>query len=82
VNSEGEAILINIDDLLEKWEDDPDSFLLWIEHCCGIDKASNTYSVLKENVINMHELSKWITVFRGDIDAIESTTNEYMSVKS
>lgn len=69
------------DYLLDGWEASVENFLLWIEKVCRVEKDSITYYTLKENVVNMNELLRWIDFFRGNIDEIEFITVLYMKNK-
>lgn len=74
-------LMTEYDWLLDEWEDSIENFMLWTENICGIEKDSDTYLTLKENVTNMDQLSMWIDSFRGDLDEIEYVTELYLNKK-
>lgn len=67
--------------LLEEWEDSVENFMKWIVSHCGIERDSDTYKVIKENIVTMEDLALFVDVFRGDLDEIPYVTEMFMEKK-
>jgi hypothetical protein len=67
--------------LLENWDRDLALFFDFIETVCGIGKDNQTYTLLKNEIHTISDLTNWIECFDGDFDSVEFTTNEFMNRK-
>lgn len=70
-------IAYTYDEILTGWDQDVNLFFMWIEIVCGLNRNTDVYKFLQENIHSVADMNDWIQFFDGDFDNIEADTLRY-----